>query len=399
MAGSAGHILSPWENTDLTFGQIKEIIIKSLSGTLDNASEKLDGQNIMMTYKGGHVYVARTPKQLRNCGEESIRWDCIGEYMKTPESKEAYSTAAQDFQTLLCYIEEETLRDFFCDGKYWLNMELLTPLMENIIPYGKSQLRIHNVQTEEGIIERDFSHILEIIKRAEIIENTTFDVDRTNKVSFKVIDLEEIDSEVLSENFMDPSDTIKDFLSIELLVFIREEFKKLGFEDLELRMALVKRWAYSDKSTNIKSILSGKNEKLVKWVRETDSNIEDIKTEIIESIIELFSKVGAKVLQNLTDIASSDPQKSTEIIINKSKDAINKMKGYKGEKFKFLEVQYNRFLRAGGFDSIAPIEGIVFEYEGNLYKLTGSYLPLLKIISFFRFGRDVIIKNEKTISM
>jgi hypothetical protein len=64
------------------------------------------------------------------------------------------------------------------------------------------------------------------------------------------------------------------------------------------------------------------------------------------------------------------------------------MKEYRGEKSKFLKVQYERFLRAGGRDSVAPIEGIVFEFEGNLFKLTGSYLPLLKIISFFRFGRD-----------
>jgi len=94
------------------------------------------------------------------------------------------------------------------------------------------------------------------------------------------------------------------------------------------------------------------------------------------------------VLQNLRDIASSDPQKSTEIIIDKAKDAINKMKGYRGEKTQFLKIQYERFMRAGGFNSVAPIEGIVFEFNGKLFKLTGSYLPLLKIISFFRFGRD-----------
>ena len=61
---------------------------------------------------------------------------------------------------------------------------------------------------------------------------------------------------------------------------------------------------------------------------------------------------------------------------------------YKGEKSENLRIQYDRFIRAGGWDSIVPVEGIVFKFEGNLFKLTGSYLPLLKIISFFRFGRD-----------
>ena len=72
MAGSAGHILSPWEDGDLTFGQIREIITRALSGTLDNPSEKLDGQNIMMTFIAGNVYVARTPKQLRKLGNKSF---------------------------------------------------------------------------------------------------------------------------------------------------------------------------------------------------------------------------------------------------------------------------------------------------------------------------------------
>jgi hypothetical protein len=391
MAGSAGHILSPWEDGELTFGQIREIITRALSGTLDNPSEKLDGQNIMMTYKNGHVYVARTPKQLRNCGAEAIRWDLIGEYMKTSESKEAYSKAAEDLQTILFFIKEKNLQDFFQDGKYWLNMELLTPLMENIIPYGKSQLRIHNIQAEEGIADIDLYSFIEFLKKAqEEVNLGTYEIDKTNRVNFKVMDpqefLPELDNLMYEMNLVE-GNSIKDFLAIEFWEFINFEFDKINDHDFELIQGLIRRWAYSDKSTNIKKLLSGKNPKVVQWVRETDPNIEDIKTEFLEPIIELFSKVGSKVLLNLKDIASSDFVEAKKSIIAKAEDAINRMKEYH-EKSKFLKVQYERFLRAGGFDSIAPIEGIVFEFKGKLFKLTGSYLPLLKIISFFRFGRD-----------
>jgi hypothetical protein len=390
MAGSAGHILSPWEDGDLTFGQIREIITRALSGTLDNPSEKLDGQNIMMTYKSGHVYIARTPKQLRNHGAEAIRWDLIGKSMKTPESREAYSTAAEDLQTILFYVKEEILQNFFQDGKYWLNMELLTPLMENIIPYGKSQLRIHNIQTEKGIANFDPYYFIESLKKAQEEVHKTYEIDKTNRVSFKVMKIEDLGDlgEIMEPDFIDPDDSINDFLAIEFMVFINTEFKKMGQEDLELAQGLIQRWAYSDKSTNIKKLLSGRNPKLIQWVKEIDPNIEDIKTYLLEPIIELFSKVGAKVLLNLEEIASSNPDEARKSIIAKAEDAINKMREYRGEKSKFLKIQYNRFLRTGGFDSVAPIEGIVFEFEGKLFKLTGSYLPLLKIISFFRFGRD-----------
>lgn len=395
MAGSAGHILSPWEDTDLTFGQIREMITRALRGTLDNPSEKLDGQNIMATYKNGHVYIARTPKQVRNNGAEAIRWDLIGDYMKTPESREAYSTAAEDLQTVFFPIEEEILQEFFDGGKYWLNMELLTPLMENIIPYGKSQLRIHNIQTEDGVVDREdlFYPLFELILLAQKEIKHTFEVGRTNRVSFRVMNPEEYsylkDLDFLMEGLnLVEGNTLKDFLAIEFWEFIDFEFSKTGEEDFELRKGLIRRWAYSDKSTNITKLLSGRNPKLVEWVKEIDPEIEDKRTEFLEPIIELFSKVGFMVLANLWDIASSDPEKSRKSIIAKAQDAINKMKEYRGEKSKFLKVQYERFLRAGGSSSVSPIEGIVFEFDGKLYKLTGSYLPLLKIISFFRFGRD-----------
>lgn len=393
MAGSAGHILSPWEDTDLTFGQIKEIISRAFSGTLDNPSEKLDGQNIMATYKSGHVYIARSPKQVRNNGAEAMRWDLVGEYMKTPESREAYNTAAEDLQTIFFPIDEKILQEFFDDGKYWLNMELLTPLMENIIHYGKSQLRIHNIQSEEGIVDREdlFYPLFELILLAQKEMNHTFEVGRTNRVSFRVMDpkiyLDELGS-FTEELGLSSYDTLNDFLATEFWQFINFEFSKIGIEDFELIDGLIRRWAYLDKSTNITKLLSGRNTQLVQWVKETDPTIEDKRVEFLEPIIELISKASSHVLLNLEDIASSDQNKTRKSIIAKAEEGINKMKEYRGEKSKFLKVQYERFLRAGGINSIAPTEGIVFEFEGKLFKLTGSYLPLLKIISFFRFGRD-----------
>jgi hypothetical protein len=393
MSGAAGHIRSPWEDGGLTFGQIRKIIVEAFSGTLKNAKEKLDGVNILMTYKGGHVYIARTPKQIRNNGAEAIRWDLVGDYMKTPESREAYSTAAEDLQTILFPINEEILREFFCDGKYWLNMELLTPLMENIIHYGKSQLRIHNVQTEDGIVDREdlLYPFLELVYLAQKEMNHTFEVGRTNRVSFRVMDpqryLDELDSFMADLSLVE-GNTLNDFLAAEFWEFIDFEFSKIGEEDFELRKGLIRRWAYSDKSRNITKLLSGRNPKLVQWVKETDPTVDDKRTEFLEPIIELFSKAGSFVLVNLADIASSDQDKTRKSIITKATEGINKMKEYRGEKSKFLKTQYERFLRTGGVNSIAPTEGIVFEFEGKLFKLTGSYLPLLKIISFFRFGRD-----------
>ena len=65
------------------------------------------------------------------------------------------------------------------------------------------------------------------------------------------------------------------------------------------------------------------------------------------------------------------------------------------KKANYLETQLRRIEQSGGLKGIAPMEGIVFEYKGRLFKLTGNYLPLLKMITFFRFGKDKKWEQKK----
>jgi len=50
--GAAGHMAHPFEDNNLTFGDFKELINRSLTGQLNKegpVSEKIDGQNIMVS--------------------------------------------------------------------------------------------------------------------------------------------------------------------------------------------------------------------------------------------------------------------------------------------------------------------------------------------------------------
>ena len=49
-----GHMAHPFDDKDLTFGDLKKIITNGLGGKLnreDNVTEKLDGQNLMVSWK------------------------------------------------------------------------------------------------------------------------------------------------------------------------------------------------------------------------------------------------------------------------------------------------------------------------------------------------------------
>jgi|TARA_B100002019_G_scaffold241020_1_gene216862 hypothetical protein len=51
MGGAAGHMSHPFDDKDLTFKDLKKMIEQSLEGDLKETTEKLDGQNLMISYK------------------------------------------------------------------------------------------------------------------------------------------------------------------------------------------------------------------------------------------------------------------------------------------------------------------------------------------------------------
>ena len=402
MAGSAGHICSPWEDGELKFSEIKHLIKKSLYGEL-NATEKLDGQNIMATFREDDIFIARTPSHLRNYGINSIRWSSIHNFMKTEEAKSSYMDAAAYLVVIFSKIGNSFCRKFFKEGKKWLNMELLTPSMENIISYGKMQLRVHNLieVDEEGntinlINDGEFNILLKVIndiQRSSSFSGFKFKMLRTNKVKFNSIinvdikyqtfinDIENI----LNNNNLKEENTIDDYIAEQLRKFITS-FNICDDKFMEL---LIQRWAYKNKNPNISQLLKDKDNQLISWVKHQDSFIEESTIpNILQPIIVLFMKLSICVLQNLKEISSEDSNKTIESIKLKSEDAINRLKDYKGKKLLYLNNQLELINQSGGLEGIAPIEGIVFEYNNKIYKLSGNYLPLLKIISFFRFGKD-----------
>ena len=69
--GAAGHMSHPFDDRDLTFSDLKEMIRRSLAGELNvekEVTEKLDGQNLMFSWKEGQLVAARNQGHLKNAG-------------------------------------------------------------------------------------------------------------------------------------------------------------------------------------------------------------------------------------------------------------------------------------------------------------------------------------------
>jgi hypothetical protein len=55
------------------------------------------------------------------------------------------------------------------------------------------------------------------------------------------------------------------------------------------------------------------------------------------------------------------------------------------KKLNKLKIQLDRLNAIGGFDAIVPTEGLVFKYNGNIYKFTGAFAPINQITGLMFF--------------
>ncbi len=411
--GGAGHMKNVWEANDLSFADLRTLIQQALSGSLENVTEKLDGQNIMLSWKDDELRAARNKGHLKNFGETSLNIEGMKEFFGGRGAIEvAFVEAMRDMQSTInkSNIDPD---EIFENGKHWLNIEVLYPDTENIIPYGESQLRIHHIREidENGDLVRVHDDQLDkltgAIAEVQNMEEETFFIQRTNPVTIQQIEnLDNISDKLISQlqwiqdkYDIDDNETIQDYIDESIKNFIAEEWDKHNFEvDVELIESLVRRWGYADKSTPINKLLKGKDPEIVKWVRETDKKIGKIIKKIISPVEKIFLQLGATVLNNLKGLAASNPSQTADKIKQKVDQAIkelnaevNKLDDGDPERIEkiseFLGTQLERLEQAGGFDAIAPTEGIVFEFKGNLLKLTGNYGPVNQLIGYLKFGR------------
>jgi hypothetical protein len=83
---------------------------------------------------------------------------------------------------------------------------------------------------------------------------------------------------------------------------------------------------------------------------------------------------------------SLDPTKTSNKIKADVERAIQTLSNSnKLEDIEVLKKQLKRIEGAGGINAIAPLEGIVFTFNGKTYKLTGVFAPINQLLNYFRF--------------
>jgi hypothetical protein len=393
--GAYGHMNHPFDiEMNLTFGDLKQIVVRALNGDLELAREKTDGQALAVSWVNGRLVAARNKSHLKNKGAGAMTIGQVADkFAGRGGLTDAYNFAMQDLSKAIAALSEPQRKKIFKDGSSFMNLEVIYPTSVNVIPYNQPLLVFHGTfdydidGTIVGENQQAASILGGMIKQvnAHVQSKYTIQGPPINKLP-KSEHLSKLQGKYLgmitklqNEFKLADSDGVADYHQAWWTNFVEKTAKKLDYQQ---KIGLVKRWAFGDKSFRIAEIT---DDKIRAWADTTDKQDQQkISKQNLMRFEEIFLGVGADVLSFMESVLTANPDSAKRQMVARLETTISQVKASGDpKKIAKLKLELQRLNALGGFEKIVPNEGIVFVYGGNTYKLTGAFAPLNQILGIF----------------
>lgn len=402
--GAYGHMSHPFDDNDLTFGDLKELIRNSLTGELsvEDVVEKTDGQNIMVTWKDGKIKASRNKTQIKNpisIAEISKMFAGRGDI------HDAFVYAMVDLNSAVSKLSERERNEIFDNGKNFMNLEIIYPATKNVIDYDKQLLQFHGALIYDdngnviGEVPKSGQKLAAMIQKINQAVQKHFTiippaVIKINKsINFSANQNKFLDSVTKLQNrfSLNDTDTVSLYHQRHWEELINKKAMQLKYAiPNNVLMGLVKRWAFFDKSYDLRNMKKDiTSDIFLEWVIKFDK--EDHTKEWKQTITpfeNIFLELGAEVLQNAEGFISISPDKTIADIRMQLAKVIRDIRN-SGDlnSLEKLNIQLKRIQAIGGFKKIVPSEGIVIKFKGRTLKYTGIFAPINNILGITKYSR------------
>jgi len=399
MGGVAGHMAHLSEDTSLTFDEIVSILSKVANAEIDNATEKVDGQNLFLTVdSSGEIKTARNSSDIKKGGMTTEEY--ISKWIGHP-AENAFTNGFKAVSAALRKLSPEDLEAIFADGQRYVNMEIMYPNNPNIILYSTPNIVLHGLQyfgQEEETPEMRQMTKKKFIKLSGMIDGATekvgeeqWSVNGPKIVALKNIAdgsaLEDVTSKI--ESFAAPvgmDATVGDYVRLVvdqyaesvglpkeitdkllLLMLDPDEAKEQGLSVVQLKKGLPKELQTTVSNLGSKT----KSRKYIASVlKPLEVAISDFAIEVLRGVKSYF------VSDNDQEVARMRAELEQSIAYLKNLQA-------SGDE-KMGELVDKQLAKLGNIENLASsMEGVVFEYppgSDNIYKLTGAFAMANQII-------------------
>jgi hypothetical protein len=403
--GAYGHLTHPYEDLSLTFSDIKAMVNDALAGKL-KVDEKVDGQNLMFTWKNNQLRAARNKSHLKNRGENALTKDSLDQMFadRPPQVRQAFTTAMSDLEGALSAVNPSMLEEIFQEGKRFMNMEVILPSTQNVIPYGMNLLVFHGtVEYDEagnpvgqGLVNAG-QYLESVVKKVNANIQKHFTLRGPNPITLKSVkNLPVKRAEYMQrirkiQGTLPDSATLADYHTSVWAKMISTKAQESGYEISETMVNdLIQRWVLGNKSKSITQLRKEiTNDSFRTWVQSFDGKQAiDYYKKVNEPIENLFLSLGVEVLTNASGYLASSPDAAARQIAQQTQQEIEKIKQSNDPDAIYkLERELERINRLGGLEKAAGTEGVTFYRNGKVYKLTGLFAPTNAILGMIRYQR------------
>ena len=409
MGGAYGHMSHPFDDNNLTFSDLKQIIINGLGGQLsreDGVTEKLDGQNLMVSWVDGKLRAARNKGHLKNSGKTAPTTSGIKSmFAGRGNIEKAFVGAMKDLEKSIGSLSDKQKEKVFGNGKRWMNLEVMYPKTANVVDYDVAEIIFHGtLEYDEsgkpigqpkdsarmlaGMIKQTNNHIQKMFRIGKPNFLTVPKVqDFGKKKSMYLGRLKKLQSQYgLRDN--NRLGEYHESYWREYVFNASKQFK-VSLKPNQF-VSLVNRWAFFDKSYKVPQMKKDfkDNPKFLDWILSTDKmDHSKIFKQNIKPFEILFFGVGAEILKNIEGYMAVNPKRTIQKM---RREVISAMRDLQKpdniQKLKKLKIQIEKLQKIGGLNAIVPSEGIVFKYKGKIYKFTGAFAPINQILGSLKFG-------------
>lgn len=396
--GAVGHLYHLYDNRDLTFGEIKDILQSASEGKLENVSEKLDGMNLVVSWdvQSGDLRVARSAGDIGRGGMDA---DAIAQKFRGRGNVgDAFNSAFEVLKMGISIIpDEEKLKIFGRQANIWYSVEVIYTANPNVINYDSDNIVFHGwpiFNVKDGKVQKSInSNGIEIIQSN--IERMQGAVTAKNwKIKGPAIlrmrslsngsilqnATSAIDSAMSSAGISD-GDTIGQYLEN----LMEDEVRNLNLEE-DVQQMIVDRCLEKDDGPSlvqIKKVTSKESyEKISNFVKSSPALLKKFIVPI-EDAIHLFA---IEVLRGIHSTLIDDSDSEVARLRGEVSNAIDAIISSGDEVA--MEIIKRQMEKLKSLENIASaMEGIVFIYKGNAYKFTASFAPVNQILGLFKYGR------------
>ena len=404
MGGCGKHMMHPYDDLDLTFGELINFIKLAGAGSL-KACEKIDGVNVhwRKDYIGQHLFAL-------NMGDMKKGGITLTELRYRLQDH----PARNQFLAGCITIVNQT-KDMNCFRDYlfprWINTEIVSKDHPQCIRYDRNCLVFHDLVYYNESTKSAISCLNENVSKIEWENFTRWHCDTLetdakwehrwymyHKLPVKDYNtnckeyLEEIKN-IMEEYYLDDFSTLRDYYS---LITIRECNKWLSTEFAAKVAANV--WDNGKwKIREIRKHLPESYDKNRFNRISLSKNRQGYRGECKTRMRNLFDKFGAALVSHLPSNLISDSKKERERLEEQIRFNIIQAGEIHIKEYRNLWVELKDNLDR--FESLqvdCPImEGIVVDYNQRKYKLTGAFPSMNRCCGTVRYALGIDFDTEK----